>query len=123
MSVVSPTDPASVHLSAASLAADTAKRAQLQQMQVYIAGVQPLFESVLTDLLLQQPADPHQFLLDALGQVPAAARADLSRQLQQQDQRKFNQEDKNFNRAKSQSRSSGCRAGGAAGWTIRLSCR
>lgn len=106
-------DPASVSLSAAAVGADTAKRAQLQQMQVYIAGVQPLFESVLTDLLLHQPADPHQFLLDALGQVPPSARADLCDQLARQDQRGYGQEDKQFNRAKSQQQRR--RSGGSGG--------
>lgn len=85
---------------AASQAADVAKRAQITQMQTYISGVQGFFEGVLTDLLLQQPADPHQFLMDALAAMPVSERTAIRAQLASQDLRKNNQEDASLNRSK-----------------------
>lgn len=85
---------------AAAQAADVAKRAQIKQMQTYVAGVQGFFEGVLTDLLLQQPADPHAFLMESLAAMPLSERASIRAQLSAQDERKNHQEDASFNRAK-----------------------
>ena len=91
-----------------SLAIKAAERAQLQQMHSYIATVSPLFEQVITDMLLEQPEDPHAFLMDALAAVPVAERADIRERIAAaEDARKNNYEDSNFRRAKSQPAPSG----------------
>lgn len=87
---------------AAAIASEVARRAQVRQMQIYVANVQGFFEGVLTDLLLQQPSDPHAFLLQALQEMPVSQRQDIANNLKAQDERKYNQEDPEYNRAKHQ---------------------
>lgn len=60
----SPLDPITlVHPDARALAAATAEREQTKQMHTYVANVQGLFEQIITELLLEQPKDPHAFLI------------------------------------------------------------
>jgi len=44
-------------------------------MQEYIAGCQAFFEKVLTDLLLRQPSDPAEFLLESINAMPEEEKA------------------------------------------------
>jgi quinol monooxygenase YgiN len=85
---------------AAAIASEVAQRAQMKQMQIYVANVQGLFEGILTDLLLNQPADPHAFLLEAIQSMPASETQAIAANMKAQDERKYNQEDPEHNRAK-----------------------
>jgi predicted exporter len=92
--VVDPNAPAKLSIKAA-------ERAQLKQFQSYISTVSPFFEQVLTNMLLEQPDDPHKFLINALESMPVAERADIKDRLASSEEaRKNNWEDSNFNRAK-----------------------
>lgn len=51
------------------------KKAQVRNMQEYIAGCQAFFEKVLTDLLLRQPSDPAEFLLETINNMPPEEKA------------------------------------------------
>jgi quinol monooxygenase YgiN len=84
-----------------ALSVRAAERAQLTQLQSYVAHVSGLFETVVTDLLLEQPEDPHAFLLARLEAVPVADRAALrARIIDAEDAQRNNWEAKGFNRAK-----------------------
>mmetsp|Transcript_13334 Transcript_13334/g.25889 ORF Transcript_13334/g.25889 Transcript_13334/m.25889 type:complete len:135 (-) Transcript_13334:420-824(-) len=61
-----------------------AKKAQVQNMQEYIAGCQAFFEKVLTELLLRQPDDPAEFLQETLEAMPAEEKAQWTKKVTNQ---------------------------------------
>lgn len=52
-----------------------AKISQVRNMQEYIGGCQAFFEKVLTDLLLRQPDDPAEFMIETINAMPAEEKA------------------------------------------------
>lgn len=52
-----------------------AKKAQVDQIKNYVGGCQGFFELIISKLILQQPSDPHSFLLDFLRGMSADEKA------------------------------------------------
>lgn len=77
------------------------KSAQLRQMQSYIATCTSFFERLCSDLLLNQPSDPHAFLTNKLATMSTNEKNELKAKIANQDERSNNFEDPNYNRAKS----------------------
>jgi len=75
--------------------------AQFQQMRAYVAEVSSLFSQLLTEIVLEQPKDPHSFLIQSLSNMPMSACEELTSKLSAQvdGYEKTHNEEKNHNRA------------------------
>lgn len=61
-----------------------AKITQVRNMQEYITGCQAFFEKVLTDLLLRQPANPAEFMLESINSMSAEEKAQWTKKVTNQ---------------------------------------
>jgi len=69
------------------------------QMRRYIASCQSFFERVFTELLLRQPEDPHQFMVESLKNISQFDKNALKDKLSKGEEKRHNIEDPNFDRA------------------------
>lgn len=99
-SAATPSSAPSTTSITSAASAQVSKLAQIAQMQTYVSGVQGFFEDVLADLMLQQPEDPHAFMLQALNNMSVNQRREIAEQIRRQDLRKNHHEDAGYNRAK-----------------------
>lgn len=53
--------------------AQSSQQIQLDQMKTYMTSLNPLFESLVSDLLFEQPSDPQSWMLEKITKLPQSS--------------------------------------------------